>query len=244
MSIGEWMKFCSDFGVAKIVDDFDDERKNPDRVKFRTSAVQVPFLQKIYKGEGQGGKGILHEAFVKILSTVAKNYPIIDKNKPAKELLWAFYNEIGIDSSEIKTKMGSMKTQFFSQQRADPSGIHCVGSEWQKKRRALKRVAIVKQPNPQINKEVFNRLFNLSTPDHPPVPHTPITQNPPARRASQNRYMEINQVPRLGSGRSTRLKLLPHQIQREKPTYTKVERKRHVYEDQKKITWDSLEKMG
>jgi hypothetical protein len=244
MSIGEWMKFCSDFGVAKIVDGFDDVGKGADRVKYRTSAVQVPYLQKIYKCEGQGGKGILYEAFVKILTTIAKNYPIIEKNKPARELIWAFYNEIGIDSTEIKTKMGSMKTQFFSQQRADPSGIHCVGSEWKKKRRDLKRVAIVKQPNGNINKEVFTRLFNLATPDVPLHPVTPITANPPARRASQNRYMEINQTQRLGSGHSTRLKLLPHQIPREKPTYTKVERKRHVYEDQKKITWDSLEKMG
>ena len=43
MSIGEWMKFCSDFGITKIVDEIESERQDPDRVKFRTSAVQVPF---------------------------------------------------------------------------------------------------------------------------------------------------------------------------------------------------------
>jgi len=75
---------------------------------------------------------------------VAKNYPIIDKNKPAKELVHAFYNEIGIDSADIKAKMNNMKTIFFSQQRVGPSGIHQVGSEAQKKRKALRLLGKVK----------------------------------------------------------------------------------------------------
>jgi len=137
MSLGEWMKFCNDFNLTKLIDEHNSSLEERDRIKQRQKKVQFNPLHKIYKNVSLGIKGIDMKDFHNLIISVAKTYPITRGSSGEK--IDKFYDKIGISDPNTKKKMHGMKTHFYFALPGPNLCAQKVGKDAEKERNALQK---------------------------------------------------------------------------------------------------------
>jgi hypothetical protein len=156
MSLGEWMKFCGDFGVTKLVENHTNSPdRNADKVAARKRKIQVNYLHKIYKSETKGIYGIDQASFKSILEEVALKYPSCNGSNEQKTT--EFFENIELNHPDIKNKMHGLKTAFYFSLPGPNMVAKRVGQDALAEKKAFSVLDKVRIPNGKVNQAVFNR---------------------------------------------------------------------------------------
>jgi hypothetical protein len=163
MSLGEWMKFCGDFGVTKLVENHTNSPdRNADKVAARKRKIQVNYLHKIYKSETKGIYGIDQASFKSILEEVALKYPSCNGSNEQKTT--EFFENIELNHPDIKNKMHGLKTAFYFSLPGPNMVAKRVGQDALAEKKAFSVLDKVRIPNGKVNQAVFNRYPFPSNP--------------------------------------------------------------------------------
>lgn len=133
-----------------------------------------------------------------------------------------------------------MRAAFFFQPTVPPGDPHYVGKEVKLKQNAFQKLDHIKKPNDKVNTAVFSRLYKKQNNQQPLFGNSndikmiispPINGN---NSGNKNRYNMLNKSYNNISGIK----------EGSNNSYFALEKKRHIKGENKKFTWDSLEKMG
>ena len=156
MSLGEWMKFCNDFGVSKIVENHQSSPdENVDKVQARKRRIQVNYLHRIFKNETKGIYGIDQKSFVSIMKEVALKYPPCNGSNDQK--IEEFFENLELNHPDIKRKMHGLKTAFYFSCPGPNLQPQRVGQDALAEKKAFSVLEKVRIPNGKVNQAVFNR---------------------------------------------------------------------------------------
>jgi len=154
MSIGEWMKFASDFKIQNYIDKYEAENMDEKQKKYK---VQISFLKRAFNMETTGLKGINFRSFVDLLGQIATKYPMATGSEADK--IDALYDNLGFANDSFREKMHGMKTAFYNGLPGPNMCAQRVGMDAHAEKKAFSRLDKIKIPNADVNKGVFTRLY-------------------------------------------------------------------------------------
>jgi len=125
--------------------------------------------------------------------------------------------------------MHGLKTAFYFSCPGPNLQAQRVGQDAHAEKKAFSVLEKVRIPNGKVNQAVFNRLYKK-----------PMTQG----LVSRSHEHPLKSHPNLGTTSNRYQAMNISYEKKEQASYLVLERQRHIQDDNKKFTWESLEKMN
>lgn len=281
LSVGEFLKFCRDFGLnpqhwdwrsgldgseANHPNRMIAEPKNQQIVKKLAKELNNVTLSSIYKLEALGNLGIGYDSFEKIVKKVAVK--ISEVYGFEEEKLLDVFTKLGLLDGAFTQKMKTISKPFIN-------GLqHPIFSPFKKPEDTTP--VPVKLPNFKANQQVFARLYDRALADsqtkqiirdlNDQGPRTVASINKntgmvetQGMRASASQKQQFgvknSRLAALSAQSNSMGRMYPvsnptggvpsaKSILKEQNSYVIRERARHLQDNNKKFTWEGLEKMN
>jgi len=156
MSVGEWLRFCKDFGLnPQHWEKREVDQKVKEKIDMLAKEVNNHTLNSVYKLESMGNLGIGYDSFEKILKKVCLK--LSDVYGFEEEKLFDAFSRMGLLDGQYKDRMRMINKPFFN-------ALHYPSMQPFKKEDNI--TFKVKVPNALKNQEVFNRLYDQALSDN------------------------------------------------------------------------------